>query len=63
MVAKEKKILARTLPFLLHIKVTELIYSATDGIILLQFLEYVTVPNITDICLLSLSLLYCMVKM
>ena len=48
---------------ILSMKVTDVIHNATDGIILSQLLEYVTVTNVTNICLLSLSLCYCMVKM
>ena len=39
-------------------KMTKLIHNAIDVIILSQFLEYVTFTNVTNICLLSLSLFY-----
>ena len=34
-------------------KVTELIHNAIDDIILSQLFEYVTVINVTNMCLLS----------
>ena len=48
---------------IVSMKVPELIHSAVDGIVLSQLLNYVTVINVTNICLLSASLMYYMVKM
>ena len=48
---------------IVSMKVPEFIHSAVDGIVLSQLLNYVTVINVTNSCLLPVSLMYHMVKM